>query len=549
MPILIIATFKRNSTGSNAVWEIPFVRDWRAEKQFYDHKECTMKKISFLRFLVILFVFFSISCKGQNKEERVSVRLPAVAGSFYPADAAQLKKQLNDFFSAAADSGIYENLAAVIVPHAGYVFSGEVAASAYARIDPDKKYDHVFIIGPSHHVYLDGASLCNIPAYSTPLGKVDVDTALVSELIRQYRFFSYDPEAHSEEHSIEVQLPFLQYRLNHHFRIVPIVIGTQSPSVCQKIAEALKPYFNGKNLFVISSDFSHYPTYAGALEADKRTGNAVESGSPDEFLKVLKTNGNKQIPGLVTSACGQAPILTLLYITSETPGIRIQHIRYLNSGDTEYGDKNKVVGYHSFIFRREQQGDPVAFSLSDDEKKILLKIAKEAIRSRFNNEKFSYVADSLLTPALKTKCGAFVTLNEDGHLRGCVGQFDATDPLYLVVERMAIAAAFLDSRFEPVKKEELGKIDLEISVLTPLKRISNIDDFILGKQGIYMVRGNHSGTFLPQVAKETGWNKTEFLGHCARDKAGIGWDGWKDAELYTYEAYVFSEKGLSEQEK
>ena len=516
---------------------------------FYDPKECIMKKISFLRVLFILFIFFSISCRGQNKKERVAVRRPAVAGSFYPADAGQLRRQLNGFFTASAGSDVYENLAAVIVPHAGYVFSGEIAASAYARISSDKKYNRIFIIGPGHHVYLNGASLCNVSEYSTPLGKVDIDTALISKLIRQCRFFSYKPEAHKQEHSIEVQLPFLQYRLKHHFRIVPIIIGTQSPAVCQKIAEALKPYFNGENLFVISSDFSHYPAYNGALEADKRTGDAVGSGSPDKFQEALKINGDKQIKGLVTSACGQAPILTLLYMSSESPGIRIQHICYRNSGDTEYGDKNRVVGYHSFIFTREQQADPVSFSLSDDEKKSLLKIARKAIRSRFDKEEPADEPGLLLSPALKAKGGAFVTLTKDGRLRGCVGQFDAKLPLYLVVERMAVAAAFLDSRFEPVKKEELEKIDLEISVLTPLKRIDHVNDFVLGKQGIYMVRGNHSGTFLPQVAKETGWNKAEFLGYCARDKAGIGWNGWKDAELYTYEACVFSEKGLLEQEK
>jgi len=505
----------------------------------------TMKPCVSFRYLAFLLFSFNIACQGQNKEAISSVRLPAVAGSFYPADAVALRAELADLFLAAGSPDILKNMAAVIVPHAGYVFSGKVAASAFARLDPEKEYEHIFLIGPSHYVYLDGASVCNRPGYRTPLGTVDVDTALVRRLIRSSRFLVYEPEAHVREHSIEVELPFLQYRLKHKFRIVPIIIGTRTASVCRKIAETLEPYFNDRNLFVISSDFSHYPAYEGALEADQTTGKAVESGDPDNFLKALRQNESSRIPGLVTSACGQSPILTLLYLSSENPGIRIQHIRYLNSGDTDYGDKLRVVGYHSFVFTREQKHvGTAAFSLSRGEQVRLLKIARAAIESRLQHDDLPSVNDSALTETLKTSCGAFVTLTRNGRLRGCIGRFRPTEPLYKVVQEMAVAAAFRDVRFDPVRQEEMSRIDLEISVLSPLKRISSVDEFELGKQGIYLVRGNRSGTFLPQVAMDTGWSKEEFLGHCARDKAGIGWDGWRDADLYTYEASVFSEKGL-----
>jgi len=146
--------------------------------------------------------------------------------------------------------------------------------------------------------------------------------------------------------------------------------------------------------------------------------------------------------------------------------------------------------------------------------------------------------------ALQTKCGAFVTLRKNGGLRGCIGRFDASVPLFKVVQQMAVSSSTEDYRFTPVSANEISGLEIEISVLTPMRRIKSIDEFQLGKHGIYMRKGTRAGTFLPQVAAETGWSKDEFLGHCARDKAGIGWNGWKDAELYVYEALIFSEKEL-----
>ncbi len=372
------------------------------------------------------------------------------------------------------------------------------------------------------------------------MGAVAVDTDIANQLIRDCRLFEYHAEAHAKEHSIEVQLPFLQHRLKHEFTIVPIVMGTQSPVTCRKIAEALKPYFNERNLFIISSDFSHYPDYNGALRADRATGDAIKSNSAENFVKAVRENESGQIPGLSTSACGQGAILTLMYLSSETPGMKVCHLRYMNSGDTDYGDKHRVVGYHSFAFLRKN--GTASFSLSSEEKAYLLRLAKDAIARRLQNESLSVADISGLPEHLKAPCGAFVSLHKKGRLRGCIGQILATGPLYQVVQKMAVAAAFQDFRFTAVEAGEMEDIDLEISVLSPLKRIDSIDEFEMGKQGIYMIKGGRSGTFLPQVAATTGWSKEEFLGYCARDKAGIGWDGWKDAELYTYEALVFSEE-------
>lgn len=504
-----------------------------------------MKRFSILRYLVVNLLFLPMASYAQHREGKSIVRQPAVAGSFYPSDPGQLKAQLNNFLQSAEHKPIDGSIAALIAPHAGYVFSGEVAASAYAQLDPNKSYNTIFVLGTSHHVRLRGASIYNQGNYKTPLGIVEVDTKLADKLIGENSFFEYDPAAHSKEHSIEVQLPFLQYQLKKPFKIVPIIIGTQSTTTCKKIAEALKPYFNDQNLFVISSDFSHYPTYNGALEADRATQKAIETESPDLFLKAIQKNAAEDIPGLQTSACGWSSILTLLDLCAETPGIEIRHIKYQNSGDTPYGDKERVVGYHAFVFERTiSQSSTKSFSLSQEDKIELIRLARKSITSWLQNNTLPSIDERILSDALKTPCGAFVTLHKRGKLRGCIGRFAPTEPLYRVVEKMAIAAAFQDYRFDPVTADELKDIDLEISVLTPLKRIKSIDEFELGKQGIYIVKGIRKGTFLPQVANQTNWSKEEFLGHCARDKAGIGWNGWKDAELYTYEALIFSEKEL-----
>jgi AmmeMemoRadiSam system protein B/AmmeMemoRadiSam system protein A len=478
------------------------------------------------------------------------VRQPAVAGSFYPADAKALRSELTGFFEGVEDKTTDDHIAAIIVPHAGYIFSGSVAASAWIKINPEHNYKHVFILGTCHYAQLNGASIYNQGDYLTPLGRVPVDIELANNLIASNSLFSYVPEAHTREHSIEVQLPFLQYRMKTLFKVIPIVIGTQSAENCKNLARALEPYFTPENLFVISSDFSHYPGYQGAIEADRATGLAIVSNNPATFIKILKSNEEKQIPGLATSACGWNCILTLLDIASRDTSLRVENLKYMNSGNSPYGDKDRVVGYHAFAFTRGNTAvKDLSFSLDNHEKQVLLMIAREAISSKLKGQPLNVIDKKNMSPNLLKKCGAFVTLNLKGRLRGCVGIFMVNEPLYNVVQQMALAAAFQDYRFPPLTADEFTHTEIEISVLTPLKRIRTADEFQLGKQGIYMIKGRQSGTFLPQVAESTGWSKEEFLGHCARDKAGIGWDGWKDAELYTYEALVFDEKQLIPENK
>lgn len=517
---------------------------------------------------IVLFWFFVIqfvgvnSCKSQiqtdQKMENTTLidRKPVVAGQFYPAKADELNAELIKLFAEAAPKKTTDDVLAIISPHAGYVFSGEVAASSFNQIDGRKHYKTIFVIGSSHRTVFDGASIYNKGNYETPLGLVKVDLETANLLINKNDVFKFRNEAHEYEHSLEVQLPFLQHVMETDFSIVPIIIATQSKNTVKKIAEALKPYFTPENLFIISSDFSHYPDYEDAVNVDNATAGAIVTGNPEELLSTLKKNEQKGISSLATSLCGWTSVLTLMYITQSNPGIKYIPVEYKNSGDTKYyGDKSRVVGYYSIIAVEENsasgkasslQKEDTEFRLTPDDKKKLLSISRNTLETYITTAKIPVIKEDELSDNLKSKCGAFVSLHINGKLRGCVGNFSQETPLYKVIQEMTVSSSTRDYRFPPVQTSELKRLEIEISVLSPLKKVESIDEIELGKDGIYMRKGQNSGTFLPQVASMTGWSLEEFLGHCARDKAGIGWDGWKDknTELFTYEAIVFSEQEM-----
>ncbi len=471
------------------------------------------------------------TCNGQQSEP--VVRPATQANRFYTGDARELSEEVDSFLALHRGGTIYHHVAAVIVPHAGYYFSGRVAASAYMSVPADQPYKRIFLLGPSHHEWLDGASVnSEADYYATPLGNVKVDRETARSISDADSVFSYQPKAHDREHCLEVQLPFLQRRLGDVPPIVPIIISTNDFNKLKRIAHVLKPYFTEENLFVISSDFSHYPSYEDACEVDALTGKAIETGSVEAFIAALEQNARSGKRNLATSACGELAIATLMLMMDGS--YEVKHLMYQNSGDADNHDHSRVVGYHSFaIVRKSDAG----FALSDDEKRLLKEIALTSIKDSLAGKEISH--SSPLTTHLSAKCGAFVSLHKHGRLRGCIGHFGEDIPLHEIVAEMARAAAFEDPRFMPVTADELADIDIEISVLTPMRRIESLDEFELHRHGIYIRKGYRSGTFLPQVADEVNWTKEEFVSHCAQDKAGIGWDGWKDAELYVYEAIVF----------
>ena len=486
--------------------------------------------------LILTTTMMMNGCKGQSQTP--VVRPATQANRFYTGDARELSEEVDSFLALHKDDKKYSNIAAVIVPHAGYYYSGNVAASAYMAIDAKKQYKRIFLLGPSHHEWLDGASV-NTEAnyYATPLGNVKVDHEMAVALTNSDSVFSYRPEAHDREHCLEVQLPFLQRRFAMHNQemppIVPIIISTNDYDKLKRMAEALKPYFTDENLFVISSDFSHYPSYEDACEVDARTGKAVESGDVEEFIATINANARSGKRNLATSACGEFAIITLMLMLDNEYEVR--HLMYQNSGDIS-GEHDRVVGYHSFAVLRK---DSTSFTLSDADKKALKEIAFNSIRDSLDGKPIAQPIINSKLLILNSKCGAFVSLHKHGHLRGCIGHFGEDYPLHEIVAEMARAAAFEDPRFMPVTHDELNDLDIEISVLTPMRRIQSLDEFELHRHGIYIRKGYRSGTFLPQVADEVNWTKEEFVGHCSQDKAGLGWDGWRDAELYVYEAIVF----------
>ena len=323
---------------------------------------------------------------------------------------------------------------------------------------------------------------------------------------------------------------------------MPIALGVNQPETCRQIAELLLPYMKGENLFVISTDFSHYPAYSDALKVDKAVADSIISNSPDRLLKTLRSFEGSGIKNLATPLCGSSGVLTLLYMTSAAGGDVVYHpIQYQNSGDAAIGDKAGVVGYHAMAVTRQMQVAADSFILAPEERKALLDLARATVEGYVRRGLLPEVDPGIVTDSLKAKAGAFVTLKKRGQLRGCIGRFEASEALYRVVQDMAVAAASQDFRFKPVGEDEIADLTVEISVLTPMKKINSINEFELYRHGIYMRKGVRSGTFLPQVAREAGWTKEEFFGHCARDKADIGWDGWKEAELFVYEAIVFGE--------
>ncbi len=482
---------------------------------------------------MVLLSFFS--SKGFSQNNSIN-RKPYAAGRFYSDNPTELKTQLQQLFSKAQEKKSKNTPLAIIVPHAGYMFSGEVAASAYNQIDPNCRFERIFIIGSSHTTAFEGASVYCSGDYETPLGIVKVDQELVQKLVLENKLLKCYAEPHLYEHGLEVQLPFLQFHLKTKFKIVPIIIGSATAETAKKLATILKPYLNEKNLFVISSDFSHYPRYENAVKVDQATAEAIQTNKASKLIAALGDNEKKKVPGLSTSLCGWSSVLTLLNMTEGIADLSVELLQYKNSGDSRFGGRDGVVGYCAISFAPSKQNLASEFSISNEDKKYLLKLARETITQYVRKGTTPEVDDSHLSMTVKTPCGAFVTLTKDHKLRGCIGRFDPDEPLWKVVQSMAISAATKDFRFSPVLPVEINQLEIEISVLTPLKRIKSIDEFILGEQGIYIKKGDLHGTFLPQVAKSTGWSKDELLGHCAQEKAGIGWDGWKTAELYTYEA-------------
>jgi len=495
----------------------------------------------------VCFVLLSIIIAMETFSQYGSTdRMPVAAGRFYSADKETLFKDISGLFEGCVRTPAGPDVRAIISPHAGYIFSGKVAASAFSVIDRNAGYRNVFIIGSSHVMAFEGASVYNTGDFITPLGKLIVNRE-IAEKLKKEKLFGFPVNAHLQEHSLEVQMPLIQYWFTKTPMIVPIVLGTNNTKNIQKIAEILRPWFTPENLFLISSDFSHYPSYQTANQVDRATADAIVTGDPAQFLAVLEKNSHSKDPGLATSMCGWTSGLLLLYLSQGNNDLEYRKIDYCNSGDSRYGSKDEVVGYNAIVLTAKKRAANEKGSITEEikftekERNQLIGMARDNIKSYLYDRKKISVDERSLPEVFKKDLGAFVTLKINGNLRGCIGRFMSSEPLYQVVLESSRSSAFEDPRFMPLTKEELQKTEIEITVLGPLKKINNINEIILGRHGIYIKKDFRSGTMLPQVATENHWTVVEFLGYTSRDKAGLGWDGWKDADIYIYEGIVLEE--------
>lgn len=465
------------------------------------------------------------------------IRKPAVNGNFYPDDKGFLKKQIGAFLGRSQKI-IKEKLQILIVPHAGYEYSGQTAAWGFKQLE-NQGYQKVILIGASHRNWFDKAAVYDCGIWETPLGRVNIDAELAKNLITQNNFIEANVAVHKEEHSLEVEVPFLQQVLGD-FKLVPILLSRPNPEVLEALAAAIANNFDEKTLIVISTDLSHYPTFEVANEIDKKTIQLIINGEAKKFSSWIKQSEKGGIQGVETAACASSAVSLGLRLAKILAIDKIKLLHYENSGEVT-ADKSRVVGYAAIGFYRKLQLK-IKNLISEGGQKKLLKITRETLKSYLEDKKIPSI--KIDDEELNQKLGVFVTLRKDGQLRGCIGEFEPKDPLYKLVRKKTIDSATNDPRFYSVEASELKSIKIEISVLSPRQKINDWRKIELAKHGVLIKRGGRGGTFLPQVAKETGWDLEELLSHLCSDKAGLPADSYKDqkTEIFIYTAQVFTEK-------
>lgn len=457
------------------------------------------------------------------------VRQPAVADAFYPAEPETLSGLVDGYMEGVQPEPRPGELVALIVPHAGYEYSGAVAGLGFGRIK-GAAYDLVVLVGPSHRYPVKGASVYTGQGFATPLGLVEVDRGAARSLVSPKDHVYDEPAAHADEHSLEVELPFLQRAIGE-FRIVPVVIGDADRESMGFLAGRLAEMVSdrpGRTLLVISTDWSHYHDYDTAVRMDGLGIEAVKDLSGFELMTRARTGK--------TEACGLFPVTLALDVADRLGASGVDVYGKANSGDAT-GERGSVVGYAAIgIYRTAAVSHA---GLTDAQKAELVRIARKTLDTAVRTGRLP--EDSPRVAGLEVRRGAFVTLKVDGQLRGCIGSFFPDDMLSGTVRRMTVEAAFHDRRFRPVTPAELSSIKVEVSVLSPLRKINSVDEIQAGVHGLYIVKDGSSGVLLPQVAVEQNWDRDKFVAETCI-KAGLPPDAWKSgADLYTYTAEVFGE--------
>ena len=455
------------------------------------------------------------------------VRPAAFAGSFYTADPARLAAEIESYLAAAAQAAPPSGkILALIVPHAGYVYSGRTAAAAYALVR-DRAIGTVVIIGPSHRAAFEGCSIWPDGGFETPLGVVRVDSGLAKEIAKASGF-RFRPEAFAEEHSVEVQVPFVQKALPGA-AIVPIVMGRQTSATIRTLAAALGKTCLAKNVLVVAStDLSHFLPKAEAQATDAATAALIQAVNTEALIR--KTESGENI------MCGGGSVAAVLLLAEKAGQPRVEVLARTDSS----GFGGPVVGYlAAVVLSGAGAGEGCGYSLTPEEKAELLRLARASVTAFV--ERRAAIEDVSGRAKFLEPRGVFVTLTKGGDLRGCIGFIEPVAPLGQAVIRAAVYAATEDPRFPPVRPAELKDLKFEISVLTPVREIVDPQEVTVGRHGLIVARGGLKGVLLPQVPVENKWDRETFLEQASL-KAGLPPDAWRlGAKLYVFEAIVFHE--------
>jgi MEMO1 family protein len=455
------------------------------------------------------------------------VRPPSVAGQFYPEDPQELYRDVSEFLAASPSAGL-RGVRAILVPHAGYVFSGEVAAAAFRELQPD--FRTVFVLAANHNGRADfsGVSVPDVTHYAIPGAEIPL-SPVVSRL-RENKLITYVPEAHTM-HMIEIELPFLHLLQGRpaeaNFSIVPMILGRMSDDDIDGLAALLDSYAEPSTVFVFSVDLSHFYPDETARDLDGYTVDSIMA-QDREALKRATTDGNH--------------VLATMLALARRRGWEPTFLAARNSSDAN-GDTGRVVGYAAVAFH-----EPI--ELTAEEKDTLLKFARTSIEEQLRHGRAPEMGEDLLKrfPIFRMPRAVFVTLEKEGRLRGCIGDLVSRAPLYSGVLKNAVAAAVEDPRFRPVTEGELGDLTITISVLGYPTRVKvdrpeqYLEALRPGQDGVILVYEGRRSTFLPEVWKEIP-DPAEFLTHLSL-KQGSPRDAWRSpsAVLYRYGAHIFGEE-------
>lgn len=486
------------------------------------------------------------------------IRAPHFAqnGGFYPANPVELTKQIAGFYRQARRIELGGPIAGLVCPHAGYDYSGQIAADAYKQLE-GLSYDTVIVIAPSHQVFFPGASVYSGGAYRTPLGDIQLDIDFCEKLTSidpavSLSDMGHDASGGGYEHALEVHLPLLQIVLGS-FALVPIVMGDQEYQTAKKLGELIGRWAKlGKTLVIASSDLAHGHAYAETKQMDEVAAAAVQAFDPGALYDRFRDRSFE--------ACGGGPITAAMIATQIMGADKARVITKRNSGDVTGQKTGYIVGYLSAAFYCSEEpttslkkstlsarstvsttthrGLHSDHTLNSSERDFLKRTARRSLEHAVKGAALE--CPEAPTQALRDKRGAFVTLKRKGKLRGCIGYIRAYKPLVDAVWEMTESAAMRDDRFIPVEPKEVDAIEIEITVLSPLQRITNPDDVLVGRHGLLITRGYQSGVLLPQVPVEADWDRDTFLSQTCI-KAGLPPDAWHDPDtvLEVFTAEVF----------